>query len=725
MARSTIRHQPTLLFVLSSQDVTYAALMSKAGFRSTHLVNERPVTWTHARMLAQRYGADCIATTQFPFFGLVEGTHAANYGYVWERDGVRVLYLPPLVSTVKQPHGKWLIELYLSKLHSPHKFYKAPAFRYTRLGAHNLDTFVELANRAVLTAVDVETHRVDAMLTHCAYSMLLPNGQVYSCAIEVFPDWEHGFHCIGRMNATASPKLMQRGQYDSAYFLRWNVPLRNYLHDTYNLQHCMYCELAADLGFMTQMYTTGIRYWKEQILTDKLEYNARDTHATLCAYMGQHLHIREYGLDYALRNYMIEFPLVFPCLHSGLEGIAVDAAERERLKKIEEGKRDAALQWLRTVVHPAYNPGSPLQTANLLQSVGYTEAEGTGKKEMQQFAEAHPLYALLTERIQAYRNASKAVSTYYEFELLHGRLLYEIDPAGTDTGRCASKASQFWCGTQIQNIPAYSKGQFVADPGWLLAEPDGAQAESRCTAYISQDENLQRTVETSPDFHCTNASLFFGIPFEELYSVEHSKVLRNDIRSVAKRVNHGANYNMGAYVMWETMGTREVLGAKRLLGLPEHFDVFAVCKTLLQSFSRTYPKIKGEWYGSVQTEVLRTGRLVGATGWTRRTFLRPDRNKLALNSCIAHPPQSLSVMLVNRAMLAVWKLQIGELAGLIRLKAQVHDSLFFQYKEGREDVVHRVSAVMREQCTVQVHGKTMTVPNAPKCGGVRWNDLKD
>lgn len=730
----TTNAAPSVLFVLNSRDVVYYQNLRNEGFAHRAMVHTQPVTWTEVLMLCKKYKCNCVATTQFPFFSGAEGTRTDNIGYVFVRSGIRVVLLPDLVQMFTVPHGRFMIELYLAKLHSPQRFFAAPAFSWRRLGAHNLRDYARLAEYALFVAVDVETHRTDCMITHCSYSFVMRDGSIHTCALEVFPDWEEAFHCIATLNATACPKLFQRGQYDCAYFLRFGLIARNYLFDTYNMQHCMYSELDADLAYMTQMYTTGIRYWKEQALTDKLEYNARDTFATACVFLGQLLHARVYNCDYVQRNYLIEFPLVFPCLHAGLEGFAVDEQERARLKLIEEGKRDAALQWLQTAVHPQFNPGSWQQVLRLMQGLGYKDAEGTDVKEMQKFAEAHPLYALFTQKIQEYREAVKAIGTYYEFELFGGRLLYEIDPAGTETGRCASKASQFWCGTQIQNIPAYCKGQFKADPGWLLCEPDGAQAESRCTAYISQDEQLQDTVENSPDFHCSNASLFFAIPFEELYDVEPHynekgekyHVLRPDIRKVAKRVNHGANYNMGAYVLWQTMGTKEVLQAKKVLGLPAHYDVFAVCRHLLASFSKAYPRIKGAWYGEVVHEALTTGRLVGATGWTRRTFLRADRSKLQLNSLVAHHPQSLSVMLVNRGMLRVWKRQISDLSGIIRIKAQIHDSLPFQYRAEHEAyAVAEVSREMREACTQEVHGKTFTIPNDPKYGAVYWSELKD
>src|SRR4029078_1364127 len=117
----------------------------------------------------------------------------------------------------------------------------------------------------------------------------------------------------------------------------------------------------------------------------------------------------------------------------------------------------------------------------------------------------------------------------------------------------ASKASNFWCGTQIQNIPEYAKSQLIADikekregekreeekrkeEEWELCELDKKASESFTTAYLSQDKNLLNVLHNSPDFHCTNASLFCGIPFEELFA--NGKVLNKPIRTITHTVNH-------------------------------------------------------------------------------------------------------------------------------------------------------------------------------------------
>src|SRR5690606_21352936 len=133
-------------------------------------------------------------------------------------------------------------------------------------------------------------------------------------------------------------------------------------------------------------------------------------------------------------------------------------------------------------------------------------------------------------------------------------------------GRLASTESSFWCGLQIQNIPQGKavKGWIEADEGWEFAGGDYAQSEARCVGYLSGCTALIDLVESDKDYHSWNAHKFFGVPYEEV-----DKPLRN----LSKRVNHGSNYNMGAAVLLDTMGPKNVAEARILLKLPARWTL--------------------------------------------------------------------------------------------------------------------------------------------------------
>lgn len=730
----------SLLFVPDFDCTRYVKTLRKefGMFSSFWTATEEVLTFTQLQLLAARRQCKYVAISNFTTFKrvadyMVEGTATDNYGYYFERQGLKIVFIPPLRNIWGSASVKFLIARYLSKLLAPANFLEKDAFSYTTVGLENLDQVFDYLNQAYLIGVDIETKREGQRIVSCAYTGLYTRKGIFCTKTFVVPvpddRWEEQLHCVRRLNTTKPAKVMQNGGYDATYFVRWNAPLHKWLYDTFHLNHCLFPELPRDLAAISSFYLRNFRYWKEEAANDLYQYNGMDTHNTVWSFLGQLHYIRTHNAGYALKNFLIEFPIVFPCIHCGLEGIKTDLAKREELKLAAQQRKDQAQKSLAIMTGlPTINPNSPKQIGQLMQAVGYKFGSGgpaTDEKTMRAFAESHPLYDRLHKAVTNYREASKAISTYYEFGLLNERFLYELNAGGTDSGRLAGKGSNLWVGTQPQNIPEYAKGQFKADDGWLLAEIDGSQSESRCTGYISQDLNLIDAVENSPDFHCKNASLFFGVPFEELFDVTTGKVTKvgKPIRSTGKRVNHGANYNMGWWMLYQTMGSKEVFQAARLLKLPVSWGPKLICTYLIECFEKAYPRVKGKWYREVIEEIRSTGMLVGVTGWTRRTFLEPWERKPDLNAAVAHPPQSLSVMIINKAFLAVWKAQLYKYPGLLRIKAQIHDSILFQYRADHGYIVGEVAKLMR--IPVTVHGRELVIPVKPASGGIYWSDLKD
>jgi DNA polymerase I-like protein with 3'-5' exonuclease and polymerase domains len=277
----------------------------------------------------------------------------------------------------------------------------------------------------------------------------------------------------------------------------------------------------------------------------------------------------------------------------------------------------------------------------------------------------------------------------------------------------------------------------VADKGFLLCEIDKSASESYCTALLSGDKVLWSTLHSGRDFHCSNASMFFGIPYEELYDDKNKKVLNKPLRQLAKPVNHGANYNMGAAILVETMGEQEVYAAKNLLlesyakyptatskqkalMLSRCKELKQIAQFLLDTFHNTYTGISKVWYQEVANEVMSTSKIVSPSGWSRYCFSNPVANKMALNSYIAHGPQHLSVMLLNRGFYKLFK-ELQD-PNTFRLKAQIHDSILFQYREDREDLVHKANEILMG--TIVFRGKSLTIPNDASYGKLHWSNLK-
>ena len=324
-----------------------------------------------------------------------------------------------------------------------------------------------------------------------------------------------------------------------------------------------------------------------------------------------------------------------------------------------------------------------------------------------------------------------------------GRVLYSLSPHATDTGRLASKEHHFWCGVNIQNQPSrpteYLTGKEVkstleADDGFLWGEVDLEQAESRDTAYISGEKKLIAAVTGVRDFHSVNASSFFGREYDAIYDDAIKKTKDKKLRDLAKRVNHGANYVMGPDVLVDTMGLKAIYEAAHMLGLPKMMTPKEIATHLLGTFHHTYPGLGGVFYPWVKHQVITTHMLTGATGWTRYCFGKPDKNKRDLNSYVAHCAQSLNAMVLNKAYMKVfYEIAINPAySSDFKLIAQIHDSILFQFREGKEFLCDLVRRCMEIPVTVKsVAGEvyTFTVPAAVKAGkdgkGVKfWSETE-
>lgn len=657
---------------------------------------------------------------------------------------IPVVVIAPLKNLLTVGYAQAAAIRFVKKLLDPSAFFQQTKFTWTLATPENIESFYERwLSRARLLSVDIETPVDDPLrrincVGYCAY---FPESHTTECLVIPFNSM-FMLEWVRKFNNMPVPKVFQNGLYDNLYFQRFGVPAYAWLHDTQHLFHSMFTEYPKRLDFISAYALREIRYWKDDgksgNLQDYYRYNAKDCWATLNSYLALLL----LAEPYAIRNYLEEFPLVFPCHHSELEGIKVDKARMTPVRLEKEAsveKREKAFQNM--IAAPGFNLNSWQQVKKLFTVLGVGGLASTGAADMMKAQAAHPLNnRILTELVEI-KKEKKLLSTYFvEGKFWNDRCYYKLNPAGTDTWRLASSESSFWCGLQIQNIPRGDsvKQCLVADSGWLLCEIDKAQSEARCVAYLSGEEALIDLVESSHDYHSWNASAFFGVPYELIYDEANHKQLNKTLRDLAKRTNHGANYNMGPSVMLDTMGPKAVSKAKVALNLKG--SLRQVCEYLLAVYEKTYPKVKGLWYDSIIKEVNLTGRLVSPLGMTRIFFGRPSRqNKPMLNAAVAHPPQNLSVSIINKEFYNVWRASVYnayykdgveikcELRNIVRLKAQIHDSIFFQYRQDRPDVPKIVEGIMDTRVTIKgADGitRTMYIPSDISAGKVRWSELK-
>lgn len=668
-------------------------------------------------------------------------TYGHWMGSLLKLDDIPLIFIQPLSHLTKVPEAEFVMTRFISKLTQPEKWQRVHELRWELANeSANYNDIRELMKKAVLISIDIETFGNSIRCCGFTGIFIEKDKSLSSYTVCVPMDSFEQYLLIKDICENPSKKIMQNGNYDSTYLLRYSIPVNNYLFDTYHLMHSWMVELPKELGFISAFFLYDFVYWKYEAnsnnLSDLYFYNAKDCHTTAWAFIAM---INEMP-EWAWVNYTLEFPKVFPAISCGMDGIKCDNEERMRLHKVYTKKSEDALDKLRRMIDKDFNPNSPKQVMAMMKALGEKKVDSSDEKALVRFADKHPINALIVEAILEYRGAIKLISTYLEFLQLNGRIMYALNPAGTDTGRFASKTSNFsetttntkgrfvysHYGMQIQNVPVDVKSMFVTDSEKeKFAEVDFSQSESRTTAYLTEDAELINTVEHSPDFHCQNASLFFGIPFEELFDAVAHKVLNKPIRTLSKRVNHGANYLMGPWKLWQTMGDKNVRHAQQLLKLPRKWRPTQVTEYLLGCFDKSYPRIHGQYMEDLIMEVRLTKALVLPCvefPWVRMTFLKPYESKLDKNACMAHKPQSLSGMKANDAFYEVWKeLQINQKR--IRVKAPIHDSIFFAYIEGDEKVVDEVRLIMEKPMTV--NGTVMRIPADAKFGAATWAETKD
>ena len=758
---------------------------------------------THLEMYCEKRSVTRVVCTSVPILQkLVERAGSSKIpksvsdyaGSLFTYKNLEIVFVDPLRQLFTVPYGKFLAQRYISKVCAPESWGEATEFQWSVLdAASKIESAYTDLSQAYAIAADIETFRNPLSIRCIGYcGVFLGNDGRMATRAYVLPvDSIFNLLWMRKFNDLPAQKIFQNGKYDNAYLLRYNAVPRNWLWDTQHFFHCWYSELPKDLAFLNAFFLRKVVYWKDLAETHDLyeyyKYNAMDTWATANVWIQQLLT----APDWARHNYTLEFPLVFPCLLAEMTGLKRDHdALIVARSQVDSEEQEALSSLQRMLGAPTFNPGSPPQVKKLLTLLGCSDIGSTNEKDLAKAKLRHPLNARILDHVLKIRGLRKLATTYLRLDSdkkkesddeggakeFQGRVLYNLNPHGTDTGRLASREHHFWCGLQVQNIPrgepgepSHTKTTIRADDGFFLGECDLEQAESRDTAYITGDEALITAVSGTRDFHSVNASSFFGRPYEFIYDDASGKTKDKPLRDLSKRTNHGANYNMGPEVMTDTMGLDKVWMAKKLLGLP-YVSASAVCEHLLTVFHLRYPRIRGPihirndqvrivlkldkcehklfspgtYYASVAYEVTTTRRLTSRAyhhtetnrliygddskairayiergDWTRYCFGKPDSSKPDLNSLVAHCPQSLNARTLNEAWLRVFY----EVALLnpetFRLHAQIHDSILFSYKCGNEHHAKRVQECMEIPVTVRdISGtyRTFTVPAALKLG---------
>lgn len=734
----------SILLQVTNDDIPYLPyLKSILKGHNVHLNSEVPLTLYEVAQRCKAKSCRSIATTNPRILQKLLKKHGEKLpsmddyaGSIIEHLDLEWLILNPIEHVLTTRAGNFLFTRYFSKLLDPDSWFKTSPFTWEIANASTITTLYNRFLTANLCSIDIETVQENLAITCVCYCGVWfnPDGTFTTHCIVLPMDEEFFVAWMIKFNLLPCPKIFQNGKYDNAYFLRYGAPVHNYLFDTLNQFHCWFSELPKRLDFIASFVLRVFQFWKDESAAtnreDYYRYNAKDGWATANAFLAI---ISEWP-EYAKRNYLQEFPLAFPCIVAEATGIKLDKAARDELKKTETAAWTKRLAEIQVMVDtPNFNPNSWQQVQKLWEVFGCGKIKGTGKIARDKVANAHPLNGVICKAIGSHREQTKLIGSYLKDSVEYrGRVMYKLDPTGTDTFRLASAEHHYWLGLQIQNIPRDKKDAgsikdlFITDDGFLWGEGDYEQAESRDTAYLSGDKALIEAVNSPKDFHAANAERFFGVPYANIIGPD-GETIDKELRDLAKRPNHGANYNMTAPVLMDTMGIKNVIRAKELLKLPPLWSLIRVCDHLMQVFDKTFPVVRGDYYRFLIKCVKETRMLVGPTGLTRFCFGNPDKSKPDLNAYAAHPSQSLNAATLNKAWLNVFYNVWLPNHRNFKLIAQIHDSILFQYRIGHEYLIPAVKKCMLMTIMVtDTYGiqRPLTVPVAMKAGATRWSKIK-
>lgn len=754
------------LLLITDEDVNYAPLTKKMfGPLVTWVVSQNFILLSQLEIYCAKKGITKVVCTQVTVLkkllelrgNVRNNPKLSEYaGSLFVYNSLEILFVDPLKQLRTVPYGEFLTARYISKFAAPERWANPSVFSFEILSVSNADSLYYRFQKAALIAIDIETVRQNLAIRCISFTgVFFENGKIKSESFVIKLDSMWAVAWMRKFCNLDSPKIFQNGKYDCAYLLRFNSAPRNWIWDTAHFMHSWYSELPKDLAFLNAFFLREVVYWKDLAETsdeyEYFKYNALDSWATANVLLQMVIQ----APAWAKHNYSLEFPLVYPCLLAEMTGVLRDtdklAENRFKLEQLEE----AGLRSVRTMIaEPNFNPASPKQAKSLLHALGCRDLESSNEKDVNKAKLRHPLNGRILEKILDIRGWRKLMGTYLRMDKDAGKdgeggskelpgtntILYSLNPHGTDSGRLASRESAFWCGFNIQNIPrgVEVKETIMAAEGFHLAECDLEQAESRDTANITGDENLIAAVSGDRDFHSVNASAFFGVKYEEIFDQSIQKTINKALRDLAKRVNHGANYNMGPGVLIDTMGLDKIWEAKRLLRLL-YVNPKDIAQHLLDVFHRTYQQIKQAYYPwvirCVETNKLLVSRAFHHTeynlahytaeeyieqgDWTRYCFGNPAKNKLHLNSYVAHCPQSLNARTLNEAFMQVFYRIALPNPKTFRLHAQIHDSILFSYAAGHGSLANEVKDCMEIPVTVKdVSGnyRLFTVPAALKLG---------
>lgn len=377
----------------------------------------------------------------------------------------------------------------------------------------------------------------------------------------------------------------------------------------------------------------------------------------------------------------VERPLVSILEAMNQWGIMIDRTRLAEKELVLDRDIEALVKDLYREAGRVFNPNSPKQLLELLQTTYKLKIKSTNIDKIEQFRTTVPLVDLILK----YRELFKLKSTYLE----PIKRMTEHDPRIHPTFvQLKAATGRITCEhPNLQNIPPSVREIFVAPAGYKLVSLDYSQIELRILASITEDPEMLRAFKNNADIHQITAGNIYNVPLDAVTPT---------MRKVAKTLNFGVIYGMGARAFAQQSGLSPK-EAKKFID--EYFKDFATIK---------------QWQDAVLAKVREQGFVENINGRIRplpeivsfNKMLQSEAERMAIN----FPIQSVGADIIKSAMVKVKEhLSAEGLWGTdVKMLLTVHDELVFEIKDppvgGRtlEEIVNEIKAILESVYTLKV-----------------------
>jgi DNA polymerase-1 len=286
----------------------------------------------------------------------------------------------------------------------------------------------------------------------------------------------------------------------------------------------------------------------------------------------------------------------------------------------------------------------------------------TDARALQQLVDQHPFVGKLLE----HRELAKLKNTYIDalpplVDPRDGRVHTTYDQTVAATGRLSST------NPNLMNIPIRTelgkqiRRAFIPEPEHLVLSVDYSQIELRIMAHLSEDPILLEIFRKNKDVHTATASRIFRVDAKDL-TVKH--------RSVAKMVNYGLAYGMGAP------------------GLAERLNVpLTEAREIMDAYFEQFRGVR-EFLDTVVTQAKADG--FTKTMFGRRRYLpelgsgNPRVRAIGERQALNAPIQGTAADIMKLALIKVDRALCDERLGT-RIILTVHDELVLEVPESERD----------------------------------------